>query len=82
MKTKHDENCKIYLALSSNLYRAGTCNCGYGVEFLRREEDVSQMLSAEYRQKMRDKAENGLRKGIENNLEELGLGELKKPRKK
>jgi len=51
MKTRHDGDCSIYASLVNGNPEDGICNCGYGLECMRKG-NYSEMYSGELTRKL------------------------------
>lgn len=58
MKTQHDGDCAIYNAIRRGEPENGICNCGYGLEKYRQDND-GEMYSEELRTLIHAKTNRG-----------------------
>ena len=70
MKTQHDGDCSIYSVLHNCNPEDGICNCGYGLEILRKKGSREEMYSIEVQEKSIDDKCSGLQNKIEEELKE------------
>lgn len=64
MKSNHDGDCSIYASLVNRNPEDGICNCGYGLQELRKSGDKQEMYSEEKKEVIKQKINGGLEKKI------------------